>query len=95
MLGNETVVTHISKPAQFETGEPEPRTNGKMFLSFIIAINMLIWHWMAIPGQIDQRFQKLTPSYFIKIWNLVFRVVWYAEDDWANIGALQARVNEL
>ena len=23
MLGNETVVTHISKPAQFETGEPD------------------------------------------------------------------------
>ena len=46
----------------------------------------------GIPGQIDQR---LTPSYFIKIWNLVYGVVWHAEDDWANIGALQARVNEL
>ena len=48
-----------------------------------------IW---GIPGQIDQR---LTPSYFKKIWNLVYGVVWQAEDDWANIGALQARVNEL
>ena len=49
----------------------------------------------GIPGQIDQKFLKLTPSYFIKIWNLVYGVVWHAEDDWANIGALQARVNEL
>ena len=48
--------------------------------------------WRGIPGQIDQR---LTPSYFKKIWNLVYGVVWHAEDDWANIGALQARVNEL
>ena len=46
----------------------------------------------GIPGQIDQR---LTPSYFKKIWNLVYGVVWQTEDDWANIGALQARVNEL
>ena len=45
MLGNETVVTHISKPAQFETGEPDHGPTEKMFLSFIIAINMLIWHW--------------------------------------------------
>ena len=44
------------------------------------------------PGQIDQR---LTPSYFKKIWNLVYGVVWQAKDDWANIRALQARVNEL
>ena len=49
----------------------------------------------GIPGQIDQKFLKLTPSYLIKIWNLVYRVVWHAEDDWANIGALQAKVNEL
>ena len=30
MLGNETVVTHISKPAQFETGKPDlgPTLNG-------------------------------------------------------------------
>ena len=26
---------------------------------------------------------------------MVYRVVWYAEDDCANIKALQARVNEL
>ena len=50
------------------------------------------WLRWGIPGQIDQR---LTPSYFKKIWNLVYGVVWQAEDDWANIGALQARVNEL
>ena len=36
--------------AHFETGairnrRTGPRTNGKMFLSFIIAIHMLIWHW--------------------------------------------------
>ena len=45
MLGNET-----SDDAHFETGairyrRTAPRTNGKMFLSFIIAINMLIRHW--------------------------------------------------
>ena len=51
--------------------------------------------YRGIPGQIDQKFLKLTPSYFIKIWNLAYRVVWYAEDDWANIGALQAKINEL
>ena len=39
-----------SGDAHFETGairnrRTGPRTNGKMFLSFIIAINMLIWHW--------------------------------------------------
>ena len=45
----------------------------------------------GIPGQIDQR---LTPSYIKKIWNLVYGVVWHAKDDWANIRALQARVNE-
>ena len=44
MLGNETVVTG---DAHFETGairnrRTGPRTNGKMFLSFIIVINMLI-----------------------------------------------------
>ena len=31
MLGNETVVTHISKPAQFETGEPDLGPTVKCF----------------------------------------------------------------
>ena len=48
----------------------------------------------GIPGQIDQKFLKITPSYF-KIWNLVFRVVWYAEDDCANLRPQQATVNDL
>ena len=39
-----------SGDTHFETGairnrRTGPRTNGKMFLSFIIAIHMLIWHW--------------------------------------------------
>ena len=39
-----------SDDAHFETGAIRnqwtgPRTNGKMFLNFIIARNMLIWHW--------------------------------------------------
>ena len=29
----------------FRNRRTRPRTNGKMFLSLIIAINMLIWHW--------------------------------------------------
>ena len=39
-----------SNDAHFETGairnwRTGPRTNGKMFLSFIITIIILIWHW--------------------------------------------------
>ena len=31
MPGNETVMTHISKPAQFETGEPDLEPTVKCF----------------------------------------------------------------
>ena len=31
MLGNKTVMTHISKTAQFETGEPDPGSTVKCF----------------------------------------------------------------
>ena len=49
----------------------------------------------AFQDKSTKNFFKLTPSYFTKFWNLAYRVVWHAEDDWANIGALQAKVNEL
>ena len=48
-----------------------------------------------IPGAFQDKSTNANTLILQKIWNLVYEVVWHAEDDWANIGALQARVNEL
>ena len=44
MLGNETVVTHISKPAQFETGEPDLGPTVKCFkIKMLYVLNEIFY----------------------------------------------------
>ena len=48
MLGNETVVTHISKPAQFETGEPDL---GEPVAQEIVLGLLIQWSRDRFPGK--------------------------------------------